>query len=63
VILWDGVVGDSLSESASYELMCGMIYSFCNTYGVGRTKELMNKFRLTKGEASIALRHKVAPKK
>jgi hypothetical protein len=63
VLLWDEAVGDYLSESASYSLMCGMIHSFCNTYGVGRAKKLINKFRHCRAEASIALRPSVAPKK
>ena len=62
VLLWDEAVGDSLSEKASYDLMCGMVRSFCTTYAVGKSKNLINDIRKTKAEASIALRAKVAPK-
>lgn len=64
VILWDEAVGsDYLSENASYDLMCGMIKSFSNTYGGGHLKKLLNEIRRNKAEASLALRARVAPRK
>lgn len=62
VLVWDEAVGDSLSESASYDLMCGMVRSFSNTYGAGKVRELLNQIRKNKAEASLALRARVAPK-
>jgi hypothetical protein len=62
VLLWDEAVGDCLNEKASYQLMCGMISSFCTTFAVGRSKELLNKIRKNKAEASLALRARVAPR-
>lgn len=63
ILLWDDAVGsDFLSESASYDLMCGMTKSFSNTYGGGHMKKLLNDIRKNKAEASLPLRARVAPR-
>lgn len=61
VLLWDEAVGDSLPPSDSFNFMRGLIVAFCQTFGSGKVKRLVNEMK-PKGEASIALRHKVAPK-
>lgn len=61
VILWDDAVGDSMSQTESFNFMSGMIRAFCQTFGVGKSQRMINAIR-KKGEASIPLRHRVAPK-
>lgn len=61
LLLWDEALGDALSENQSYSLMCGFVRSFSNTYGRGHAKKLINEYK-TKGEASVPLRHNVAPR-
>ncbi|XP_034255468.1 uncharacterized protein LOC117653723 [Thrips palmi] len=61
ILLWDEAVGDCVNEALSYDLMCGMTRSFCNTFGVGLAKKLLNKRR--KAEASLPLRAQVAPRR
>ncbi|KAK3925946.1 Transcription factor STP1, partial [Frankliniella fusca] len=60
-LLWDDAVSDSLHEDLSYKLMCGMVRSFSQTFGVGKAKKIMNAAR-KKADALVPLRHKVVPK-
>lgn len=61
ILLWDEAVSDSLPQQLSYNFMKGMVRSFSQTFGVGKAKKVMNAAR-KKAEASVPLRHKVAPR-
>jgi len=57
--LWDEAVGDSLSESESFNFMCGLIRSFSQTFAIGKAKRIINVAR-KKAEASVSLRSKLS---
>jgi len=61
VLLWDEAISDSLPEELAYNFMKGMVRSFSQTFGVGKAKKILNAAR-KKAEASVPLRHKVAPR-
>lgn len=61
IILWDELVGTSLSSSLSVRFLKGVVKSFTQTYGRGVGYKKLNS-HLKKAYAAITLRHSVAPR-
>jgi len=54
VLLWDEAVGDSLPEADSFNFICGLIRSFCQTFTIEKAKRTSNRMR-KKAKALISV--------
>lgn len=61
-LIWDNVVGSSLSEEESLSLMAKVVQSFAQTSGKGIVKRRLNVIAANRPQVSMNLRHAVAPR-